>query len=301
MVSQKRKSKESTTINIKNEIQNTMESLKILVPTDFSVQAEYAYLMVKKLEEKSPIDIHFVHVLQVPDTVTMDGNGVIKTCGEIDVKYVEKQVSIAERNLANLKTLYGDHIHTKLVFGKITYGIINFAEENQFDLIVMGTKGAWGIMEKLSGSETQIIARKSKIPLLSLMCDRSELNIQQILLVHNFSDPVKENLTLMHKLIKAFDTKLHLLQITHGKVATEKQAVESDMKKFAELNNIVNYECHLINDSDVENGVIHFNQMNSMDIICIGTHGKGGLFHQSATEKLINHLFKPIISFQLNK
>ena len=38
-----------------------MEKLKILIPTDFSVQAEYAYLMVKKLEEKAPIDIHFVH------------------------------------------------------------------------------------------------------------------------------------------------------------------------------------------------------------------------------------------------
>ena len=72
------------------------------------------------------------------------------------------------------------------------------------------------------------------------------------------------------------------------------------MKDFATLNNIDNYECHVINDKDVENGVIHFNQMINMDIICIGTHGKGGIFHQSATEKLINHLFKPIISFQLN-
>ena len=32
-----------------------MESLKVLIPTDFSVQAEYAYLMVKKLEEKITI------------------------------------------------------------------------------------------------------------------------------------------------------------------------------------------------------------------------------------------------------
>jgi hypothetical protein len=29
-----------------------MERLKILIPTDFSVQAEFAYLMVKRLEEK---------------------------------------------------------------------------------------------------------------------------------------------------------------------------------------------------------------------------------------------------------
>ncbi len=277
-----------------------MESLKILIPTDFSVQAEFAYLMVKKLEEKTSIDIHFLHVLNVPDTVSMDSRGDIQTCGEIDVNFVVKQKEIAERKLENLKVLYGNHINVHLVLGKTTDAILDFSNSHGFDLIVMGTKGASGIKEILSGSEAQIIARRSKIPLLSLMCDRSDLQIQNVLLVHNFSNPKKEGMGLMHKLIKAFNTKVHFLQITSGKVESELGIVESDMKHFAELNGLVNYECHLINDKDVENGVVHYNQINNMDIICIGTHGKGSLFHQSATEKLINHLFKPIISFHLN-
>lgn len=277
-----------------------MESLKILIPTDFSVQAEFAYLMVKKLEEKTSIDIHFLHVLNVPDTVSMDSRGDIQTCGEIDVNFVVKQKEIAERKLENLKVLYGNHINVHLVLGKTTDAILDFSNSHGFDLIVMGTKGASGIKEILSGSEAQIIARRSKIPLLSLMCDRSDLQIQNVLLVHNFSNPKKEGMGLMHKLIKAFNTKVHFLQITSGKVESELGKVESDMKHFAELNGLVNYECHLINDKDVENGVVHYNQINNMDIICIGTHGKGSLFHQSATEKLINHLFKPIISFHLN-
>ena len=277
-----------------------MESLKILIPTDFSVQAEFAYLMVKKLEERTPVDVHFLHVLNVPDTVTMDSKGEIQTCGEIDVKYVVQQKDIAERKLENLKLLYGQNIHTHFLLGKVTDAILNFAEKNHYDLIVMGTKGSWGIREKLSGSETQMIARKSRIPVLSLMCDRSDLNIQNILLVHDFTHPAKEDLQLIQKLVKVYNTKFHLLQITSGKVEAEKFRVEENMKKFAALNNLENYACHIINDKDVENGVIHFNQMNNMDIICIGTHGKGGIFHNSATEKLINHLFKPIISFHLN-
>ena len=277
-----------------------MNTLKILIPTDFSVQAEYAYLMVKKLEEKTPIDIHFLHVLAVPDTVTMDADGTIRTCGEIDVTYVLKQKEIAERKLSNLKSLYGENIQTHLVLGKITDAILKFTDTNQFDLVVMGTKGSWGLKEKLSGSETQMIARKLRTPLLSLMCDRSDLQIQNILLVHNFNHPANEDLGLLHKLISLFNTKIHLLQITSGKAEAEKEMVFANMKKFAELNNLENYEGHLINDKDVENGVTHFNQTNNMDIICIGTHGRGGLFHHSATEKLINHLFKPIISFHLN-
>jgi hypothetical protein len=137
------------------------------------------------------------------------------------------------------------------------------------------------------------------IPLLSLMCDRSDLVIQNILLVHDFTNPKNENLALLHKLIKAFNTKVHLLQISKDTSDPKKSAIMSNMDEFALANHITNFEMHVLNDSDVENGVIHFNQMQEMDIVCIGTHGKGGLFHHSATEKLINHLFKPIISYHL--
>ncbi len=277
-----------------------MESLKVLIPTDFSVQAEYAYLMVKKLEEKIPVEIHFIHVLGVPDTVTMDKNGNIQTCGEISVDYVVSQKDIAMRKLNNLKTIYGNQIHVHLELGKLTEKIISYSEAKQFELIVMGTKGAWGLKEKLAGSETQMIARQSRVPLLSLMCDRSDLIIQNILLVHDFKTAKNENLNLLHKMIKAFNTKTHFLHIVKDETEAEKKALLYAMDEFAKLNSITNFEKHIINDTDVENGVVHFNQQQEMDVICIGTHGKGGLFHTSATEKLVNHLFKPIISFRIN-
>lgn len=276
-----------------------IEFLKVLIPTDFSVQAEYAYIMVKKLAERALIDIHFLHVLDVPDTVTMDEKGGIETCGEIDVNYVISQKNIADRKLNNLKTLYGEDINTHLVLGKVTQDTVKFAEKNNFDLIVMGTKGAWGLKEMLSGSEAQSIARRSKVPLLTLMCDRSDLNIENILLVHDFTKHEKVDMTLMHKLIKAFNTKVHLLQITSRQSDSEKQVTQNAMNTFANDNNLNNIETHIIIDGDVEKGVLHFEQLFKMDIICIGTHGKGGFFHKSATEKLINHLFKPIISFHL--
>ena len=278
-----------------------METLKILIPTDFSVQAEYAYLMVKKLEEKTPAEIHFVHVMDVPDTVSIDSTGKIQTCGEIDVAYLVSQKEIIDRKLNNLKVIYGEKIHTHLVLGKITDSIIQFSAAEKMDLIVMGTKGAWGIKEKLSGSETQFIARKSEIPVLSLMCDRSDLIIKNILLVHDFTNPMNQNLTLLKKLIKAFGAKVHQLRIVSKQTNAERETQLKLMDKYASENGITDYENHLLNDSDVENGVIHFNQMQEVDIVCIGTHGKGGLFHVSATEKLIKHLFKPIISFHLKK
>lgn len=277
-----------------------MESIKILIPTDFSVQAEFAYLMVKRLAEKMNVEIHFAHVLAVPDTVYLDTKGNLQTCGEIDKGYLEKQKEIAERNLENLKTLYGNEIQTKFLLGKVSDSIVQYAESIQVDLIVTGTKGKWGLEEKLSASESQVFAQKSSIPVLSLMCDRSDLLIRNVLLVHNFNQPKVENLSLIHKIIASFGAKVHLLQIVSGDKVIESHQCNINMKTWAQLNNIANYDCHILSDLDIEAGVTHFNLMHEMDIVCIGTHGKGSFLHHTITGKLINHLFKPIISFHLN-
>lgn len=277
-----------------------MEKLNILIPTDFSVQAEYAYLMVKNLESKIKIKVHFLHVLDFPDTVTIDSNGKVETCGDIDVNYVNGQKEICDRNFRNLKDQYGDDIITHVTAGKLTEAINEFLSKESIDLIVMGTKGSWGIKEKVSGSSTQTVVRNSTVPVLSLMCDRSQLEIKNILLVHDYIKPANEELSLLKLLIKSFDPKIHLLQIIDEK--KERIWILNQMDEFTKLNGITNYEKHLLNDKDVEAGVIHFNQMHDMDIICIGTHGRKGLsrlIHPSETEKLINHLFKPIISFHL--
>lgn len=278
-----------------------MENIKILIPTDFSVQAEFAYLLVKNMSIKINTEIHFLHILNVPDTVTLDSNSNIQTCGEIDVNYVKSQKDIIDRKLNNLKLLYGSHIHTHLLFGKTTSGIVDFAEQEKFDLIVMGTKGAWGLKEKISGTETQMIARKSTVPLLSLMCDRSDLVIKNILMVHNFNETSSENLTLLKKFIAAFDSKVHLLQIVSNQTEQQKADLNEKMNKYAADKGITNFENHFLVDTDVENGVIHFNQMHEIDMVCMGTHGKAGMFHTSATEKLINHLFKPLLSYHIKK
>ena len=277
-----------------------MEKLKVLIPTDFSVQAEFAYLMVKNMQEKIDMDIHFLHVLDVPDTVTLNEKGHIETCGEIDTAYVQSKKEIAERNLRNLKQEYGSHIHTHLLLGKAPEKIIYYTNHHKFDLIVMGTKGAWGIKEKLSGTNTQVVARQSRIPVLSLMCDRSELNIDNILLVHDFNTAEKEDMKLLDILIRAFNPKIHFLHITDSE--TDNLWILSQMDTFAKVNNVTNYEKHLLADADIVNGVTHFNQMQEMVIVYIGTHGRKGVqrvINPSATEKLINHLIKPIISFHL--
>ncbi|MBL0025110.1 MAG: universal stress protein [Saprospiraceae bacterium] len=273
--------------------------LKILIPTDFSVQADYSYLMVRKLEENLSVDIHFLHVLDVPDTVTLDSGGNIETCGEIDKEFLQTQKEIIERKLNNLKTAYGDHISVHLLFGKVTDAIIQFAESNQFELIIMGTKGSWGLKEKISASQAQIIARKSHIPLLSLMCDRSDLVIKDILYVHDFKEAGTMHILLMNKFAKYFDANYHQLYVAKENEAIDEVNILNIMDAYAKENGFSKHFNHIVYSSDVDQGVQKLLSEQDADIVFVGTHGLGGLFHHSGAESLVKHLFKPLISFHL--
>src|SRR5690554_342907 len=163
--------------------------------------------MVNNLSKKANMEVTFLHILNVPDTVTLGLDNTISTCGEIDVNFVEVQRSMALSKLAELKEK-NPSVKTDLIFGHTTTGIIRYAEENNFDLIALGTKGTSGLAERFIGSNAQLIARKSDIPVLTLMSDRSGLELKDILLVHNFEENEFQNLKLMKRIIDIFDTKL---------------------------------------------------------------------------------------------
>lgn len=272
--------------------------LKVLVPTDFTVQADYALIILQRMSERLPLEIHFLHVLNFPETVAFNTTGEFETCGEVDAIYLKEIKTLAERKLKELKNTY-PNIHTHLELGRTTDTILSFSKDHQFDFIAMGTKGAHGFIEKISGSETQYVARKSTIPVLSLMCDRSDIQLKNIVLVHDFNESKPQNLELLHFLLQHFETTLHFLQITKKNNEEEKRKIEQKMELFAKNNQILQFTPHVLIDTDIENGVIHFNQMQEIDLIYMGTHGKGGFFHSSATEQLINHIYKPIISFPI--
>ena len=219
---------------IKEEVQELKQSgnlskdkdvIKVLIPTDFSVQSDFAYLMVKNLESHLSTETHFLHVMDLPDTVTLDGKGNFETCGEIDVQYLNAQKEIVMEKLNHLKNTYGNHINIHVLYGKITNTITQFAQSNHFDLIVMGTKGSWGIKEKLSPSQAQVLARKSEVPVLSLMCDRSDLVIKDILFVHDFKELGTTHLPLMNKFAKYFDAVYHQLYIATINIIQEQKYI----------------------------------------------------------------------------
>jgi nucleotide-binding universal stress UspA family protein len=270
------------------------KKLNVLLPTNFSVQASYAQILLEQLAKKVDLSIHLAHVLPFPETVSILPDGNIQTCGEIDLGYVKLQRDLALEKLKQVKGNFAGH---HILVGPSVDSVVKYAEAEAFDLIVMGTKGVVGIVEKMMGSKTQKVVRNSSVPVLSLMCDRSEWVPQEVLLVHQFD---KEDLKLplaTLAILEAFQSRVHLLEfiIEPNKETQVKEAMASFVTKYG----LQNVQMHVLHEKRVEEGVFHFDQMKNIDLLLIGTHGKGGFFHKSATESLVNHMFKPILTFNI--
>ena len=277
--------------------------IRILIPTDFSDQAKYAFIMAKKFADKIGAEVQFLNVISWSEPeVGSDGK---KHASEAeDEKVLAANLIASEQKMKEWKKSTDDNIPHQIIFGPVTKSIIDYAEKNLFDLIVMGTKGASGLKAWLSGSDTQHVVRNSKVPVLSLMCDRSDLDVKNLLLVHDFTEGNEKNNPSCIKLIKAinfnFGSTINLLHVADNKKENKEQLL-TRMDEFAMRNDFCRHKSHVHYDSNVEAGVTHFNQMNDMDIIFIGTKEKtgwAGFLKSDVAEKLVQHTYKPIITFK---
>jgi hypothetical protein len=72
------------------------------------------------------------------------------------------------------------------------------------------------------------------------------------------------------------------------------------MDEWAAVHQIPRFHIHLINDVNLEQAVIHFNERMPIDMVGIGIHEQHGIFKKQRAEALINHLYKPIISLRVH-
>ncbi len=292
--------KESQNVPVsKDSLAKDVKSLKVLIPTDFSQQAEYSYLMAQKLEEHLTLDLHFLHVMDLPESVEIDADGEIVTCGEIDITYVKEQKQIAEQKLNNVHKNYGNKVKTHLKLGKITDKIKEFAESENFDLIVMATQGSWGIKEKVRKTHAEIVSHKTLIPLLTLMCDRSDLIIHHILFANDFTRETHIKLSLAEKFSKYFGAEYTLLHLAPQGNEIDKAQVFERMDDFAKNQGITTYDKKIVQAQDVESGINEFLKSKDADVLFIGTHDYSGFVNKAASEAVIRHVFKPIITVHL--
>ncbi|MEX0661301.1 MAG: universal stress protein [Balneolaceae bacterium] len=187
---------------------------KILVPTDFSKNAEAAYTSAQKITDVFGGRVDFLHV--VPTIKYL--NESLKTMGvplDMDEDVYPKIFKESEQKLEQAMDQFlkdeNRGNHKVIIDRKPSETISKYASSNDYDLIVMGAKGKHE-SSMMRGSTTEKVIRKSKVPVFSIEGDLDEKNIKNIVMPTDGSalsftafpmavalaDTFNANLTLFH-------------------------------------------------------------------------------------------------------
>jgi nucleotide-binding universal stress UspA family protein len=141
---------------------------KILLPTDGSEEAEQAVRHGLALAESMDASVHALYV--VPTGVTLpyspghldeEGRNEAEEYGEeivTEVVEMAKKAGIESTGVVKRGTVYKE--------------IVEYAADNDFELLVMGTQGRSGLDELVLGSTTEKVVRHSDVPVTAVRRSR---------------------------------------------------------------------------------------------------------------------------------
>lgn len=274
---------------------------KILVPIDFSVQAEYAAKVAVNIAKLTDSKIYLLHMLELP-TGVIDPSSYGTSSNTPTALLFLKRAYEKFENFKKLSFFDGVEMEDSVLFHKAYDGIINESEKNDVDLIVMGSKGTSGLEEMLVGSNTEKVVRNSNIPVLVIKKEVEKFKIENIVFASNFNLDARGTFQKILDFTTIFDAQLHLLKInTIHNFETTKESSDA-IRNFINDFDLNNYTLNIYNDVSVEAGVLNFAKVIDADVILLNTHGRRGLAHLfagSITEDLANHAKLPVITFKI--
>jgi nucleotide-binding universal stress UspA family protein len=135
---------------------------RILVPTDGSGPADRAFEQALDLAETYDAEVHLLYVVDVS-----------ALAGEFDAVTVIDQLEEAGREVTGrlrerAESVGVERVETEVVEGVPHRTILDYADENDVDLVVMGTHGRTGIGRYLLGSVTEKVVRLADAPVLTV-------------------------------------------------------------------------------------------------------------------------------------
>lgn len=271
----------------------------ILLPTDFSDNAWTAAQYAAHMAQKFSWDIHIIHVVNAYNSV-LAGR---QFSDSIEATSTDKAREQLEDIHQKLKLEFPDlHIHTALVNGRFSELILNLIRQNNYNLVVMGTKGAGAIKGSMIGSNTFEIIQKSPIGVIAVPEDYTNFKLHTIGMLTNF----KENeVLLLNSFINRVNTPLALV-LLHAKEARKNtnsadiEFIRSKYAKITQLEEVDYMEDDIVNrldyNSPIPKCIERMVERKAIDLLLVSYNRKSffrQLFSRSLTKSLAHNIKVP--------
>jgi len=242
---------------------------KILLPTDFSENALNAINYALELFKEENCTFYFLNTFspaiysyeyQIANNIYM--SDVIR---EIKIKSESKLTKI----LNEAKKKFNNPKHEFVIiaaYNRLYNEIKNLTTEHNFDLIVMGTKGASGVKEVLFGSNTIHIIKKARCPVMAIPSEYEFEKPTQILFPTDYKiDYTDRQLNLLKIIAKTYKSQVHILHVSRGKGHSETKKINED--KLNELLTDISDAYYTFEYQEIPEAIREFMELNEAHLI----------------------------------
>jgi nucleotide-binding universal stress UspA family protein len=262
---------------------------RILVPTDFSANADKAVNFAVQIAKRTGAEIAVIHAYE-------NGGNIGKP------KEAAEKLELIKNSIAETERV---NIITRLYTNSPVDSIINAVADVHADFIVMGTLGSSGIKEMIYGSRTGAVIGKSPVPVLAVpLLSEWDTPKKILLAINQFSAEHKE-IDTVFSLASLFNASVQVAVFTDIADDFVEDYDEHEVK-VATLRNQLKEKYPAIEIHAVHLSGRHFRESlqhwiddNKINILVMLTHKRKFLesvFNSSMTKKMSYHSNIPLLA-----
>lgn len=278
---------------------------KILFPTDFSAIANNAFVYALEMADKMQSEITTLHVYNMPEIRRNNASNTLASAYdgiEIEAFANFKDSIPALREIAEEYNLEQVPIQHMLEEGNdVTATIIKTAQQQHFDLVVMGTKGTSGLESAFMGTKTASVLERLEMPVLSIPDEATfDGNINHILFTTDYQEEERDALLKTIEFAKWFDAKVHCVHFDTSHTSELSNAMEKWKQRLGTLPT-AQISFNTIDSNNLEADVNQYALREHVDVIVMRPSKKGffdRLFSYSLSNKMVNHAHIPTLSIR---
>lgn len=271
--------------------------MKILVPTDFSKNAqraaEYAVLLAKAFGT----GLKLLHIYTPPVTRNNLSYPLIQEEITRAIKAASKQLhTLCQELSAGLEI----PCESLVKEGEVVEEIINEAKTNKTDLLVMGTLGASGIKKIIFGTNTASVIEKAPCPVLAVPVNGPLTLPRKIVYATNYYHSDMRIFKSLIPLVKSLNAELMIVHVAKDKRKTDRDMIEEFSKKVAKETGYEQPFYYVMTHKDIRKGIYHFVDSAAADLLVLSTRKRRffeKLFDASLAKQMALHARLPMLVY----
>lgn len=274
---------------------------KILFATDFSTNAERAFLYALNLARNHGAKITLLHIYDVPSS-SWD-----LPFSEVRQK-IEKQVKIeAERKLAALveKHTGSDEILSfeYLAMGNksVVNGILEVIIKSEAGILVIGNKGASDVKKIIFGSTTEALLDLSLVPVLTVPDNIRQFKLKKIVFSSDYQKGDLRALNLAIQLLEPFEPEVHVIHVSPTDEIRHEEFLQYFKTQVDDLIQYPSIQFEILYSDNVAQSLLDFIQQNDIDLMIMLEKDRQGfldhLLNPDLVKKMESQSGIPILSF----